>query len=116
MLSKSGSAAGTALKYSIPALVGAGAAHGVYNNEHTSDRSRIINLLAGAGSGLTFMKNPTAALGVFATIPIKDIVSDANSTGLVRNIANAAKAIEESPEILKTLPKAVESIQSNIHN
>lgn len=116
MLSKSGSAAGTALKYGIPALIGAGASHRVYNKEHTSDESKIVNLLLGAAAGAAFRNHPTASLTGFATIPLKDMAVDAHSTGLINNVSNAAKAIGESPEMLKTLPKAVEAIQSSVQN
>lgn len=112
MLSKSGSAAGAA-KYLIPTAIGAGAAHGLFNKEHTSDESKIVNLLIGAGSALAFRKNPAGALAGFATIPLKDMAVDAHSTGLIPNISNAAKVIGDSPEIL---PEAVEAIQSSVQN
>lgn len=113
MLSKSGSAAGATLKYLIPAAIGAGASHGLFNKEHTSDESKIVNWLIGAGSALAFRKNPAGALAGFATIPLKDMAVDAHSTGLIKNLSNAAKVIGDSPEIL---PNAVEAIQSSVQN
>lgn len=113
MLSKSGSAAGATFKYIIPASIGVGVSHGLFNKEHTSDESKIVNMLIGAGSALVFRKNPAGALAGFATIPLKDMAVDAHSTGLIKNLSNAAKAIGDSPEIL---PKAVEAIQSSVQN
>lgn len=114
MLSKSGSAAGAALKYVVPAGIGAAASHGLFNKEHTSDEAKIVNLLIGAGSALAFRNNPAGALAGFATIPLKDMAVDAHSTGLISNMSSAAKAIGDSPDILRTLPEAVEAVQKQV--
>jgi hypothetical protein len=73
MLSKSGSAAGATLKYLIPAALGAGSSHVMFNNEHVSDKMKVFNILLGAISGATVKKHPTAALSGFAMIPAKDL-------------------------------------------
>lgn len=116
MLSKSGSAAGAVLKYGVPAVVGAGSSHYMFNNEHVSDKMKAFNLLLGALSGSYTMKNPAAGLGAFAMIPGKDLWLAAQNTGLINNMSSAAKAIGDSPEILKTLPEAVEAIQTSVQN